>query len=512
MHVRTTKLSLEGAEDLSLELELERTEADGRKVYRMKGVSHAQRGAIPGLPAQLFAPFSFRSTPTPVPEGEAAPAERAKGGDVVEGVASSTSVDWYGTEMDRDALDSMALQFSTGVSLTPRHNGWFDPVEWDEVIGITEEGTVKPSEVVNPADKGEQGYVLSIRAKLFPDEEKATALQRRLSAGQPIGLSIGGWFTDVRFISNEEGDVERIIILAVKLDHLAVTRAPANPDSMGLKLMRSMGEKAVKALRVVSTPAAPEAARATAPVPAPEEPPATRTAPVVPAPAPVVETEPARSTPAPEASPATGKPHEDVATLARPDDASSSRSEPPTPDPEDSMTPEQLRALLSEALAPVTSRLDKLEASRSAEPVPAPAAAAPTPAARAADPAPAEPTESARIAELERTVKAQNARIADLAGRAGGSSNRRAMVPDHAYETGSHEEGSQFRSLVGLARTEGRAVSIAAVSERHAEVLTADRYEPKVTRAKLEVALRDTIHAAISDGIIRDPSADPAWG
>jgi hypothetical protein len=509
MHVRTApgkQITLEGDEALVLDLELERTEPDGRKVYRMKGVAHAQRGVLPGLPAQLFAPFSFRSLPPPTPEGEA-PSERAKGSDgAVEGIASSTSVDWYGTEMDRDALDGMALQFTTGVSLTPRHNGWFDPVEWDEVIGITEEGLVKAASVEAPADGGEQGYVLSIRAKLFPEEEKAMALQRRLSAGQPIGLSIGGWFTDVRFISNEEGEVERVIILSVKLDHLAVTRAPANPDSMGLKLMRSMGTAAVKALRVASTtPLVLDDARAHAPAVQPTEPPETRAAPVAP-PASIVEpviTEPSAEERAVEpASPVTGKPSANVAPLASPDDSTTTRSEeaPSTPTEEDSMTPEALRALLAEALTPITARLDAVEAARSAAPAPA--------AAPVATPAPA-PVAVDRTALLEAEVSTLRARVADLAGRP--TQGRRAMVPDHAYRTGDGE-GSEFRSMVQLARTEGKAVAIASVSERHAKALTADRYDGTITRSHLESCLRDMIQGAISDGIIRDPSEDAAWG
>lgn len=234
--------------DISLSLELV-SEENGKRTYRMAGAQCGNR-SLPGLPILLSA-MIFQ----PAPQERAAPMDvEPEAGDEDEfkvfGTASSTSVDWYGTEMDRNALESMSRQFSAGVSLTPRHNSWYEAVEWDEVIGMTTSGVVRASNVANPADPSEQGYCLDIEATLFPKEEKAMNLHRRLKAKQPIGLSIGGWFTDVRFVTDEEDDVERMIILAVTLDHLAVTRSPANPDSSGLRLLRSLSQKAVNAIRL----------------------------------------------------------------------------------------------------------------------------------------------------------------------------------------------------------------------------------------------------------------------
>ena len=180
------------------------------------------------------------------------PANRAEVGSMmVEGLASSTSVDSYGTEMSLDALRSMADQMKKGVPLLPRHNnGAFGAaVEWDEVIGMTTTAEIEKAEVVDPADAGEEGYVLRVGSKLTNGDKKASELMRRLDRGQPIGQSIGGWFVEVRVLMDDEDNVERVIVEQVELDHLALTRRPANPDSNGLYTLRSrLGD----ALRSVS--------------------------------------------------------------------------------------------------------------------------------------------------------------------------------------------------------------------------------------------------------------------
>lgn len=187
-------------------------------------------------------------TPSRAPEG-GAPEQRSAGGTivedqgagyVVEGVTSSTSVDWYGTEMSPRALEGMAEQFRRGVDLFPRHGTWMAPVEWNEVLGRTFDAELTRAQVANAADEAEPGFILKIRAKVDKDAPAAAELYRRLDDEQPIGLSIGGWFVEFRFIVNQDDEIERIIIEAVELDHTAVTRAPANPDSTGLKVLRSI--------------------------------------------------------------------------------------------------------------------------------------------------------------------------------------------------------------------------------------------------------------------------------
>jgi len=154
----------------------------------------------------------------------------------IEGVASSTSVDTYGTEMSLDALKGMEAQIKTGIPILPRHNSQFASGigEWDEVIGRTiGSSIISASNPANPANRSEKQYVLSVRSVLYNSEPKTRQLMERLRRAEPIGQSVGGWFEDVDVIENR-GEVERVIIKEVILDHIAITRAPANPDSNSL--------------------------------------------------------------------------------------------------------------------------------------------------------------------------------------------------------------------------------------------------------------------------------------
>ena len=155
---------------------------------------------------------------------------------LIEGIASSTSIDSHGTEMARNALQRMAKQIKSGVPILPSHashnaNGIG---EWDEVIGRTVgSDIVAERNVKNAADKSEQQYLLKVRSVLYKDEPKTQALLRRLGRGEPIGQSIGGWFEDVEVIE-QDGNIQRVIVNDVTLDHIAITRAPSNPDSINL--------------------------------------------------------------------------------------------------------------------------------------------------------------------------------------------------------------------------------------------------------------------------------------
>jgi phage head maturation protease len=148
-------------------------------------------------------------------------------GSIIYGVASSTSKDWHGTEMSRSALSQMANQFNKGVPYLPSHG----EDEWDEIIGRTIGAEVMPSKLAkNP--EGGSGYDLRVTVQLYEDEEKANKLMKRLSRGELIGMSVGGWFTELDMIENKEtSEVEQVIVRGVELDHLATTRRPSNPDS-----------------------------------------------------------------------------------------------------------------------------------------------------------------------------------------------------------------------------------------------------------------------------------------
>jgi hypothetical protein len=158
---------------------------------------------------------------------------------VIKGVASSTSVDHYGTEMSLDALKSMKEQIDKGVVILPRHetlSGGTGLAEWDEVIGRTLSSKIIRADVKANSEIG-SGYVLEVSSQLYDEDSRCRNLMKRLSRGELIGQSIGGWFERVRVVESSDGSPDRIIVEDVTLDHIAITRAPANPDSYGLSLL-----------------------------------------------------------------------------------------------------------------------------------------------------------------------------------------------------------------------------------------------------------------------------------
>jgi len=177
-------------------------------------------------------------------------AEAAGGGNMIEGIASSTSIDFYGTEMSLMGLRSMADQMQRGIPVIPRHQSLTGSgmAEWDEVIGRTVQAEVTSADVMNGATLAEPGYILRSTTMLYSDSSLANQLVTRLDRGEPIGQSIGGWFLSVRVQTNDDGEVDRVIVDQVELDHLAITRAPANPDSNSLVTMRSRAEAFAKDL------------------------------------------------------------------------------------------------------------------------------------------------------------------------------------------------------------------------------------------------------------------------
>ena len=153
----------------------------------------------------------------------------------IQGIASSTSVDYYGTEMSYEALMRMANQMEAGVPVLPRHNSLYNGgmAEWDEVIGMTQGAEIRMEhyeDMQQAFDAREKQYSLLVKSTLYGDDMKARELIKRIDRGEVIGQSIGGWFSSMKVVENTEGEVERVIVEDLTLDHLAITRAPANPD------------------------------------------------------------------------------------------------------------------------------------------------------------------------------------------------------------------------------------------------------------------------------------------
>ena len=222
---------------------------DGGNTYSLSGAQEARLGLDQ---IQIRAVYEDGAEAT-------TPEERARRGRppsyyMIEGVASSTSVDHYGTEMTYTALLSMQEQFMGGVPILPRHQSILSEgmAEWDEVIGRSEDAEIRmmnPDQMKNAYDYGERQYVLTVKSKLYGDDPKARELVRRLDRGEPIGQSIGGWFNKMEVVENSEGEIVRVMVEELSLDHLAITRAPANPDSYGLASIRSLASQPVESFR-----------------------------------------------------------------------------------------------------------------------------------------------------------------------------------------------------------------------------------------------------------------------
>lgn len=204
----------------------ERLMEDGR--YRMRC----------RVPFRLNASFNQlranRTIPEPGDDAAREIADSGSGTELITGIASSTSVDWYGTHMTREALDMMAEQFKRGVDYFPRHHGFLSAVEWYEVIGKSVDARVIRREVKEPAESAKgtrEQFVLEVDIALDMAEELAQKLWARVKAGVAPGQSIGGWFTDLAVRYDDDGEVVEIAVYGVELDHLAAVRSPANPDS-----------------------------------------------------------------------------------------------------------------------------------------------------------------------------------------------------------------------------------------------------------------------------------------
>jgi len=243
------------------------------------------------------------------------------------------------------------------VVLTPSHGDWWTPPDWQDVLGRSVQAEVIAAPVANPVDREETQYVLEVEHDIW-DCSNGIELARRAMAKQVIGQSIGGWFTDVEILYNEDtGDLERIFILDVKLDHCAITRRPSNPDSLGLDILRTAADMAMRSVHaaemqtraavappvvapVIVAPAVTEPSPAASPI-------ESRDIPTTPPPPPAVATEErvALSSDAPNPNQPNVNEQEQIAAL---DTLDSSRSvpQPNADDMESPMTQAQIDQLI----------------------------------------------------------------------------------------------------------------------------------------------------------------------
>lgn len=221
--------SSQSKENISSKLKcVSKKKEEKRNIYSFEGKAHTK------IPVMLSDCREVFSTPEERKRG------RPTSYFVIDGVASSTSVDHYGTEMSLSALKGMSNQIEKGVPILPRHNSAYEGgiAEWDEVIGRTVGSEISSGMVSNAAKPVQSQYTLKVRSQLFGENDKAKELIRRLKRGEVIGQSIGGWFENVTVEENSStGEVERVIIDDVVLDHIAITRVPANPDSLSISTL-----------------------------------------------------------------------------------------------------------------------------------------------------------------------------------------------------------------------------------------------------------------------------------
>ena len=172
---------------------------------------------------------------------------------VLEGIASSTSTDWHGTSMSLAALQNMAAQFKSGVPYVTTH----DRSEWMDMLGLTFDAEVVSSTVARAAYGEDSGYELRVRTTLYTDDERSRVLLALLRRGVPVGWSIGGWFTELEVVTNDNDEIEAMVVRSVELDHLATTRTPSNPDSF----VASIASDTSEALRAARSRTSAEATR-----------------------------------------------------------------------------------------------------------------------------------------------------------------------------------------------------------------------------------------------------------
>lgn len=145
-----------------------------------------------------------------------------------EGVASSNSLDLQMERMDDTALVGMKDGI-LGIDLYPSHQ----PKIGEEL------GQILDSELKSDGDM----MSLIVRGAWYDDNPDALRAYKRLAAGKRWGLSVGGAVTGWHW-GNDPSSGSRIrYIDSVSLDHVAVTRTPANTDTMLVAIAKSMDDE-----------------------------------------------------------------------------------------------------------------------------------------------------------------------------------------------------------------------------------------------------------------------------
>lgn len=530
---------------------------EGRRAWRVRDA----RVPFVSLPEQVKRAVNKDNAPSVV-DGLAAqgaqversaPAVREAGGDeydpalgweiaMVEGVASSTSVDWYGTEMTEPCLQDMKAACGNGVPIVRYHGSFFEgPADWDEVIGCTRQAFVERATVAKPGDPAEQGFTMSVKFAIY-NVEPGVELMRRLDGGQVIGLSIGGWFVDVTIIEEREGDevTYRVLVNKVDLDHIAVTRIPANPDAMGLALVRSRLGAAVRTRGAAIVRDALASAKPVeldvvgeVPAPAPDATPepaadATPELDVTGIPEPTTDAIPTTSEAPASVSAAdpvvdgTPSPSQDAGEPVDAPRSAPSVSPHAAGNEHEERSMDKLDQILA-AIQGIDARVSGLETEVRAKPSPAMdkgTTPQPAPVTNTNDAMEARVRAAEAAAEQAKAealaAKAQAAAAEAQALRAIRTPQRRGIAYGAlaAEELGSAGGKSVLDNMIARAKSgeDGRkAETIALASEAYKEVLTTPLNQGYRHIAAAEQALFALCNAGEADGFIKDPSLANGW-
>jgi phage head maturation protease len=147
-----------------------------------------------------------------------AKAGEADGKRYLEGVASTTDLDAQHERMSGNALAEM-LKTAVGLPLTTSHTN-----ELKDEIGEIVEATIDGDKFV-------------IKAEVYEDDVDALKAWRSIKRGRKVGFSVGGSITAAR--DSVQKGCKRIIE-AVALDHIMLTKNPANRATFGTAIAKAL--------------------------------------------------------------------------------------------------------------------------------------------------------------------------------------------------------------------------------------------------------------------------------
>ena len=147
----------------------------------------------------------------------------------IEGVASNTSLDLHGDRMSPSALKTMADSLKLHeIPMNDDHNkGWSSEIGDIEKLFVN-----KDEELVLRAELSEMSKAKDLWYALTEKNKK-------------LGLSIGGYVKDYEIIEEESDDDKEEkswvkVYKDIELDHIAVTKSPANPKTWVSAIAKSL--------------------------------------------------------------------------------------------------------------------------------------------------------------------------------------------------------------------------------------------------------------------------------